>query len=166
MLRATGRGVFGEGIAGDRQIDAIGADRLPPDLAGGAAVRDRETSGRRASTAPRLALAQLAVLAELRTQLVAGSFPQNATEVLQRLFPGRSRSRRIPGFFASAAASTGGHVEAGRGVGGVRRQRPATLRGRVGVRPLAQFAERTRFEAKRENGALKSFNGWIGEHLL
>lgn len=138
------------------QIDAIGTDHLPPDLAAAqqcASAERPEGENRR----PRdLALGALRRLADLRTQLVAGSFPQNATDVLQRLFAARSIETDSE-LFASAAAWIETAREAGQALEAF--DGAARTLGDAWEFALAQFAERTRFQAKRD-GALE-LNGWI-----
>lgn len=138
------------------EIDAIGADHLPPDLAAAqqcASAERPEGEHRRPREA---ALQALRLLADLRAQLVGGSFPQNATEVLQRLFAVRSIETDSE-LFASAAA----WIETAREVGQALEAFDGAARtlGDAWEFALAQFAERTRFDAKRD-GALE-LNGWI-----
>lgn len=138
------------------EIDAIGADHLPPDLAAAQQCASAERPEGEHRRPREVALAALRLLAELRTQLVAGSFPQNATDVLQRLFSVRNIETDSE-LFASAAA----WIETAREV----EQALAAFEGAARTLgdawefALAQFAERTRFESKRD-GALE-LNGWI-----
>lgn len=138
------------------QVDAIGAEHLPPDLAAAQQCASAERPEGEHRRSRGVALEALRRLAELRTQLVAGSFPQNATDVLQRLFSARSIETESE-LFASATAWIETAREVGRALEAF--EGAARTLGDAWEFALAQFAERTRFEAKRD-GALE-LNGWI-----
>ncbi len=138
------------------QIDALGSDHLPPDLAAAQHCASAERPDGEYRRPRDAALAALRILEGLRKRLVAGSFPGNATDVLQTLFAARSIETDSE-LFASASAWT----ETAREVGLALEAFDGAARtlGDAWEFALAQFAERTCFDQKRD-GALE-LNGWI-----
>lgn len=138
------------------QIDAIGSDHLPPDLAAARQCASAERPEGEYRKNRDTALAALRVLEDLRKRLVAGSFPGNAADVLQTLFAARSIETDSE-LFASAEAWTETAREVGRALEAF--DGAARTLGDAWEFALAQFSERTCFEQKRD-GALE-LNGWI-----
>jgi len=132
------------------EIDHLAESHLPPNLS--VAVRQAANHPTDYATA----LAALVGLERLRAQLVSGTFPGNAAEVLQLLFAGRrlDTSSRL---YESADAWTDTAREVGRALAAF--PRVGRTLGDAWEFALGQFGERPRF-AEKPAGALE-LNGWL-----